>query len=263
MFTVVSISLPHRTSSPPSGTSSPPPGILHVRSNVDPATNSSQANKILKELVKERDSPNEDKDREDIVIHDQLDSVEPHSPITVEDTSDKARESVDTTPKTDISCKNGTPEDKFTSDEAGLTSSAKSDSDVASVPQKEAKIESSGMELNTGISDANVDIDAKLAEVSTIAESTVFTTVENTFIEGKEESQQSQEASEKKEGDKRDEEKAPVPPPRRKRKKKMNKQPSLENLVDVSVTERGRRERERGRRLCSYCRGATFRKECE
>ena len=218
-----------------------------MRSDAELSTNSSQANEVLRESAKEtRDSPcgDKDKNKEEVVVHDQLDNVEPHPPSMVENTSDKARETEDSSsPKSDISCENGVPDDKLksTTDKVDATSSAKVDSDMALVTQTGAKIESSGMESNTCSNEADVDVDAKIAEVSTISESTVCITVESAFIERKEERQQSQEATEKREGEERDEEKAPVPPPRRKRKKKMNKQPSLENLVDVSVAERERR----------------------
>ena len=227
-----------------------------MRSDAIPSTTSySQTNEVLTESANEtRDSPDGsiDKGKEEekvhvrAVVHNQLDSVEPHPPSVVE----KAGESEDSlSPKSDVSCKNGVQDDKtVATDKVDATSSAKVDSDVDPVTQTKAKTESGGMELNTGSIDALVDVDdTKIAEVSSIAESTVCITVESALIEGKEERQQSQEASEKREGEERDEEKAPVPPPRRKRKKKMNKQPSLENLVDVSMTEKERKERLRER----------------
>ena len=235
-----------RTDSSPSGTSSPPPTILHVRSNADPSTNSSLTNSVSKESTKEtKDLSNGEKGEEEVTVHDQLDNVEQPRPPSA-GTSDKVGETEDSLspPKSDISSKDGVSDEKTsTAATDNTTSSANVDSEMALVAQTGTKIESSGMELNTGSSD--VDIDAKIAEVSTIAESTVCITVDSTLVERKEERKQSQEASEKGEGEKAgDEEKAPVPPPRRKRKKKMNKQPSLENLVDVSVKER-ERERER------------------
>ena len=225
-----------------------------MRSNAEPSTNSSQTNTVLRESTKETrglsDGENgEDKER--VVVHDQLDNVEQPRPPSA-GTSDKVGETEGSLSpsKPDISSKDGASDDKTSTaatDKVDATSSANMDSEMALVTQTEAKIESSGMELNTGSSD--VDIDAKIAEVSTIAESTVCITVESTVVERKEEHKQSQEASDKREGEKEDEEKAPVPPPRRKRKKKMNKQPSLENLVDVSVVERERgRETERGKK---------------
>ena len=231
-----------RTDSSPSGTSSPPPAILHVRSNADPSTTSSLTNSVLKESTKGiKDLSDGEKGEEEVTVHDQLDNVEQPRPPSA-GTSDKIGETEDSLspPKLDISSKDGASDDKTSTaatNKVDTTSSANVDSEMALVAQTETKIESSGMELNTGSSD--VDIDAKIAEVSTIAESTVCITVDSTLVERKEERKQSQEASEKGEGEKaRDEEKAPVPPPRRKRKKKMNKQPSLENLVDVSVVER-------------------------
>ena len=245
----ISASLPFNrgTGSPPSGASSPPPDNLHVASDTEPPNNSSQTEAIVRDLVKERDSPDiKGEDKKEVIVHDHLDSVEPHPPAKVEDRDEKDRESEDPlSPKPDLTRENGVPEEIITS-ENDAASSIKLKADVVSV----SKLESSGMELNTGSDDVEGNVDT-IAEVSTTAETTVCTTVESTLVERKEEHSQNQEVADKREGEERDEEKAPVPPPRRKRKKKMNKQPSLENLVDVSVEGSGRasqnRERERER----------------
>ena len=151
------------------------------------------------------------------------------------------------------------------------TSSTDASSDVALTRSHDKiKSESIDLKLNTDISDVNVHVDSNGERITERLERENNQTAINTIIDesrqfsvekeegnqrqlvvvGKRKKEREQEEKQEKGLEEvRDEEKAPVPPPRRKRKKKLlNKPPSLENLVDVSVAlmmERwGERERE-------------------
>ena len=128
--------------------------------------------------------------------------------------------------------------------------------DVASKSHDQTKSESVAVEVHTGSGDSTKDVclgDAKITAVQE-ALSTGDTTgtelgstvvVDGRVVEKEEGGERSQTLKKTEgKGEEKSEEKFPVPPPRRKRKNKkmMNKQPSLENLREVSMTSERERE---------------------
>ena len=222
----------------------------HVTSTSESPTNVSQHN--------ERDIPVPNKQETDIIHH--LDNnIEPHPPTTVEHHTNIPI--VEPSSMTEDTQKNRSPEEAILEKEIDLEkenevhihrTDALNDG-VASTSHDQTKSKSRAVELHTGSSDVVEDVyldsvKTTVAPVSSTGDTVAKTesaTVESRVVEkkdsvvekddgGKNQALKKKAATDEEE---KSEEKIPVPPPRRKRKHKkmMNKQPSLENLRDVSI----------------------------
>ena len=235
--------------------SSPSPSSGHVTRTSQSPTGVSQRSDGGSPLTNKHDTD---------IVHHRDNTVEPHPPSSPTAEEKKHSETPQVEPLTHSpTSKAEDTEERRSPEEAVLEaneiqahSAAGLNGDVASKSHDQTKSESLAVELHTDSGGTIKDVclgDTKITvvpepEVSSIGD-TVSETSRTAVVEGRVVELEKEEGGKKSqalkrsevEGKESSEEKFPVPPPRRKRKnKKMNKQPSLENLREVSMTrERG------------------------